>query len=140
MKPSRALRKNFRKGYILMEVMLAAGIFALAGVGLAVALNNVSKTFLAARKSTHIRMELASRLAEARLSNLVPEKKAEKPDADGITFEREIATLEFKKNNPQATLNSNAPLNGFYRITISASWLEGKIPQSEKAEVYVFQP
>lgn len=129
-----------RKGYILMEVMLASGIFVMAGVGLALALNNVSKTFIAARKSSHIRMELASRLAEARILPVAPEKKSEKPDAEGVTYEKEVAALEFKKSNPRATLNSNAPLNGFYRITITASWQEGKNPQSEKAEVYVFQP
>ena len=125
--------RSARKGYILMEVMLAAGIFAIAGVGLAVALNDIAKTYVQARKVNAIRIELQSRLAEARLVPLSPIKDVSKENTDGVVFKKEIALLEM-------TNKARTILPGLYRLTLTAEWTEGKEKQEEKAEVYVYQP
>ena len=131
--------RQFRKAYILMEVMLAAGIFAMAGVGLAVALNNIAKTHIQSRKLSAIRMELDSRLTESRIKPVAAGKETDKPNSSGITYEKEIAPMEFRRLDRKSA-GSKIPLRGIFRVTIYARWLEGAEPQNEKAEIYVYQP
>jgi hypothetical protein len=133
-------RSKQPKAYILLEVILAAGIFAIAGVGLAVALNNISKTYLQARKLSAIRIELASRLNEARIKPVIPGKETVEKKVQGVTYQKEVAPMEFTRINRVQGQTTQIPMNGYYRVTILAKWMEGKIEQTETAEVYVFQP
>jgi len=120
-------------GYLLMEVMLAVGIFAMAGVGLISGLNELSKTYVQSRRINEIRTNLESQLNNARIMPLVVGKQSLKPDADGVAYETEVALLEL-------TNDDKVVLANLYRLTVTAHWNEGNVPQDEKAEVYIYQP
>jgi len=128
------------RGYILMEVMLAAGVFAIAGIALALAINNISKTYLEARKLSAIRMGLQSRINEAQIKPVTPGKESEEKAEQGVTYEKEVAPIELMRTNRVQGATTKVPMSGYYRVTISAKWKEGNTDQVETAEVYVFQP
>ena len=125
--------RRSRGGHMLLEVMLAAGIFSMAGIALVVALNDMAHTFSRARRVTAVRIQLESRLADARVHPLVPLKDKSDPDSTGVVYEREIAPLEI-------TNDDKILLTNLYRITLKARWLEGAVEQEEEAEIYVYQP
>ncbi|MDD5261481.1 MAG: hypothetical protein PHD76_06485 [Methylacidiphilales bacterium] len=122
-----------KRAYILLEVMLAAGIFAMAGVGLVVALNDMAHSFTRARKVTAVRIELESRLSGIRIRPLAPGKSKDDPDPNGVVYEQEIAPLELSNDDKIALAN-------LYRVTLKAHWKEGTVDQEEEAEIYVYQP
>jgi len=131
------LLHNFKKArnsaYILLEVMLATGIFALAGVSLAVALSETISAGARLQRHTQVIWSLESRLNEMRLKPLVLGKEATKPDANGIIYEKEVSLLELKNNKAQ-------PLNGLFNIKITARWKDGKRSMDMEAQTYVYQP
>jgi type II secretory pathway component PulJ len=128
-----ANRKTSCRAYILMEVILAASIFALAGISLATALNNMAKVFVRNRTESEVRVQLETRLAQARITPLVPQREKSEPDAKGIIYEKEVATLEMVNDD-------KIVLTNLYRLNITARWKEGTDEQVEKAEIYVYQP
>ena len=126
-------KRTGRRGVMLLEVMLAVGIFALAGVALVTALNRLAETYTEARRIGHIRLELASRLDEARVLPISVSRKKTEPDAQGVTYEKEEAILPIQNDD-------KTPVPGLWRITVTARWLTGVTDQQEQAEIYVYQP
>lgn len=126
-------KKARRDGYILLEVMLATGIFALAGVALAVALSQTISAGARLQRQTQVIWSLESRLNEVRLKPLVLGKEATKPDANGIVYEKEISLMELKNMKTQ-------PLNGMFNIKITARWKDGDRLMDMTAQTYVYQP
>jgi type II secretory pathway component PulJ len=125
--------RTTKRGFVLMEVILAAGIFALAGIALAVALNDLSKVYHQSRKVEAIRVELESRLAEARIMRLYEISEKSDADASGVIYEKEVKQLQLSNED-------KIVLTGLYEISITARWKEDSAAQEEKAEIYVFQP
>ena len=121
-----------QRGMMLLEVMLAAAIFALAGIALATALDRLSKTYVEARRIGAVRVEIASRLAQARFLPLLAGKDIDRPDARGVSYEEEKAPLPMENDD-------HTQLPGFWRVTVVAHWKEGEISQEERGEIYVFQ-
>ena len=127
------LKKKRRSAYILLEVMLATGIFALAGVALAIVLNEAISAGVRVQRETHVVWNLESRLNEARLTRLVPGTETTKPDADGIAYEKEISRLDLKNDKNQSLI-------GLYNIKITARWNEGTRDMDLVSQTYVYQP
>jgi type II secretory pathway pseudopilin PulG len=121
------------RGFVLLEVILAAGIFALAGTSLAVALSNLAKTWHQARQVEAVRVGLESRLAELRVTRLREGNETSDPDARGVVYETTVTRLEISNDE-------KIVLTGLYEISVSARWREGGEEQREKASVYVYQP
>jgi hypothetical protein len=121
------------KGYILLEVILAVGIFTLAGMSLVLALNNVADVFVQARTTSEIRSNLETRLSQMRIAPVAPGREKSEPDSQGVVYEQEVALLELVNDD-------KVILSNLYRMTVTAYWREGKDEMSEKAEVYVYQP
>jgi type II secretory pathway component PulJ len=126
-------KRGPRHGFILMEVILAAGIFALAGVSLATALNSMAKVFVRARTEAEVRIQLETRLVQARLRPLVPMKEKSEPDEQGIVYEKEVVLMDMANDD-------KIVLTNLYRLSIAAHWKVGAEEQVEQAEVYVYQP
>ncbi|GEM_PF-882316 len=120
-------------GYILMEVILAVAIFALAGISLVTALNNMASVFVKVRKEEEIRRQLETRMVQTRILPLAPMREKSDPDNNGVVYEKEVALLEISNDD-------KILLPNLYRISVSAFWKEGNVEQAEKAEIYVYQP
>ncbi|NJK93390.1 MAG: hypothetical protein HC904_17195 [Blastochloris sp.] len=121
------------RAYILLEVILAAGIFAVAGISLASALNTMANVYLKARTEAEVRLEMETRLAQARILPLTPMKERSEPDARGVVYEKEVSLLEI-------TNDDKVVLTNLYRLSLRAFWKEGREDQEELAEIYVYQP
>lgn len=113
--------------------MLATAIFAMVATALAVCLNGTIGAGLHVQRETGVLLNLESRLAEARLTRLIPGKGTSKPDAGGIVYELEISLLDLKNDK-------NQPLNGLYALKITARWKEQNQDEEQVARTYVFQP
>ena len=122
-----------RSAYILMEVMLATAIFAIAGVSLAILLNELISAGTRAQRESRIVWDLQTHLNTARLNQLALGKKTDKPDADGVIFEQEISRLNMKNEHNQL-------LGGLYNIKITARWKEENQDRDMDAQTYVYRP
>lgn len=130
----RRVPRSRRAGaFILMEVVIAVAIFALAGVGLAVAINDMGEVFNESRQEAEVRRRLETLLTEARLRGVAPGKSALEPDAMGVVYETETAVLPLENKDRMV-------LTGLYRITVKALWKRGTEEREEAAEIYVYQP
>ena len=119
-----------RRGFVLLEVMLAVFIFAFAIIGLARALNKMIDVELISRDEQRIRLELESRLAEAKIERLEPGVTELEPDAMGMTYVREIEVLELENID-------DIVLQNLLTLRIRALRNGDEI---NSAEVYVYQP
>jgi Tfp pilus assembly protein PilV len=122
-----------QRGFVLMEVILAAGIFAMAGIALAIALNDLAKVYHQSRKVEAIRIELESRLAEARVSRIYMTKEKSDPDTQGVVYEKEVRQLQLANDD-------KIVLTNLFAVSVTAKWKDGAEQQEEKAEIYLYQP
>ena len=129
----RHFKNAKRSAYILMEVMLATGIFALAGVSLAVALRDTISAGGRVERETHVVWNLESQLNQARTRQIVPGRETAKPDAEGVVYEKEIISLNLQNDHRQ-------PLANLYNIRITARWKEEGLDRDLEAQTYVYQP
>lgn len=130
---NRAHSHSSRRGSLLLEVMLAMGIFAMGIVGFALCLQKTMETVNYSRNEARIRQELQTRLQDLRQGRFAVETKAEQPDAFGVQYTHEITLLQIESD--RKTL-----LNNLYDVKITARWKEGGEEQERSTEVYVYQP
>ncbi len=137
---SRAKR---RRGFLLMEVVLALGIFALAATGFAVALAKTSDAAQLSQRRMQINRILESALEEA-VSLPVLEEGAEtvslKEEVGGsaVEIDTKIELLDEMENMDGQLLQQ------MYRIEVTAHWYEDGEWQEEMAETWrygrLYQP
>lgn len=127
-------RPALRSAYILMEVMFAMGIFAIAAVSMVIVLNEAISAAARTQRESRIVWDLQTRLNIARLGNQLPVGKVtDKPDADGVVYEREISNLVLKNEHDR-------PLGGMYNIQVTARWKEENRDRDMSAQTYVYRP
>ena len=119
--------------FILLEVVIAIGVFLMAITGIVVALNTIIDSSLAVRKENAILVKMETRLAEARFLPLqegtFPD---EEPDVDGVLFTRVVTPLELQNKD-------QVPLGNLFQVQIVASWVDGFRKENQTAEIYVLQ-
>lgn len=121
------------RGSLLLEVMLAMGIFSIGIVGFALCLHKTMETVNYSRNEIRIRQELQTRLQDLRQGRFTVETKNEQPDAFGVQYTHEISLLQIESD--RKTL-----LNNLYDVKVTARWKEGNEEQERSTEVYVYQP
>lgn len=133
--PSRSgsCRGPAHGGFILLEVVIAIGVFMVAVTGIVVALNTIIDTSMVVRKENAILVKMETRLAEARFLPLqegtFPD---EEPDIDGVLFTRIVTPLELV-NKDEVTLNN------LFKVQMVATWMDGQRKETQTAEIYVLQ-
>lgn len=131
--PQNAPKIGSRRGSLLLEVLLAMGIFSIGIVGFAVCLQKTMETVNYSRQETRIRQELQTRLQDLRQARFNTEIKNEDPDAFGVQYSHEISLLQIQSD--RKTL-----LNNLYTVKVTAKWKEGSEEQERSAQIYVYQP
>ena len=136
-------RVKRRRGFLLMEVVLALGIFALAATGFAVALAKTSDAAQLSQRRMQINRILESALEEA-VSLPVLEEGAEtvslKEEVGGsaVEIDTQIELLDEMENMDGQLLQQ------MYRIEVTAHWYEYPEWQEEMAETWrygrLYQP
>ena len=120
-------RNNFQAAFSLFEVLLAIGVFSLAAMGLAGALNSIGAASVEINDEASIREQLRSLLLEkARAPNLYAIEEQSNPDANGIIYFTRVVRLEGLENR------EGLALQGLFEITVTAIQ---QIPGREDREV-----
>lgn len=139
----RAVRPRRPQGFLLLEVILAIGIFGMAAVGFAVAINRTADAASMAQRRMMITRILDSALTEA-LSLPVLEEGVTTVTLDetlggtAIEVDTLIEPLEEMMNQDGEILQQ------MYRIEVSAHWYEAGEWMEESAETWrygrMYQP
>jgi type II secretory pathway pseudopilin PulG len=139
--PHRPSRR-FRKGFLLMEVLLAFLVFGIAATGFAVALDRTADLAATAQRRLKMTRLLESALAEA-MSYPVLEEGTTSVAVDemsdqGLEIETTIELLEEMENEDGQLLQE------MYRIEVVARWFDSGEAREQMAETWrysrLYQP
>ena len=135
MRASRQLRSRARRGFVLLESILALALFASIAVGFTTAIQQVG--FAASRAGEQMRIQrmLETLLTEAsKATEFEPGEEGLGPDHKDVYYTRVIEELELINMDEQ-------PLNNMYRIAILAEWNDSVGNASSRvAELIRYEP
>lgn len=126
-----------RRGFTLLEAMLALFIFSIAVVALIEAINSTGRTSLIARRERQVQARLESLLTEAtRSPEFLAKVRTNQPQEltvkeGDLTFVIRAKPLELKNEDAQ-------PLPDLYVVNATGRWKEGREDQEVSAETWVF--
>ena len=143
MKITRRQRRPRRRGFLLMEVILALFVFSIAVTGFVIALSQTADLAAATQRELKLTRILESALAEAMSQPVLEEGTTSEPVAemanDGMEIETTIEPMEEKFQNEDGQF-----LQEMYRIEVVAHWFENGIAQEQMAETWrysrLYQP
>ncbi len=140
-RPSRGMRRAAR-GFLLLEVLLALGVFSIAATGFAIALHRTADLASAAQKELKINRLLESALVREMSQPVLEEgsksEAVEEMENQGMEIETTIELL------PEIENEDGQLLQEMYRIEVVARWFEGGVLQEQMAETWrysrLYQP
>ena len=119
-----------KAGFTLLEVLLALGVFALAAVGLVIAIDTALRAALTVRERSMARRELESRLAYCLADPPGPAKRVLTPEQNhGVRVEETLVSWPMKDG-------TGKEVAGMKKLTI----LTGSGALAEKAEILLYRP
>ncbi|MEO0413666.1 MAG: hypothetical protein AAF226_01790 [Verrucomicrobiota bacterium] len=122
-----------KRGYALIDVVLAITIFSIAVTGMLMLLKKINETSVAYRRDKVIQAQLSVHLTEAK-NKPVREIPFENYDQElDVTFATTVEPLEL------ANVDGNG-LEDLYRILVTASYTDDWGEQLREAEIYIYQP
>lgn len=122
-----------RSGYILFELVLALGIFAIAVLGLAKSLNQALETANLLRRDQIIRIGMRNFLEEIRRKPLAEMSTSAMDTTYGVTYTSSTEPLSLRTT-------SGGTLSDLYTLTIKATSSFNDVPQEDTLSVYVYKP
>ncbi len=123
------LRK--RGGFTLLEVLIAVGVFAMAGLGLMIALEATIRGAGAVQRENEIRAQLESRLARLSVGPL--QEAGEETELEGTLYQAVVEREEV--TNAELTT-----LEGYWKVAVTAAWREAGQEQVWTVSHLVYQP
>lgn len=139
--PGRKLRQR-RSGFLLLEVLLALGVFGIAATGFAVALHRTADLAALTQREVKITRLLESSLAEAMSYPVLEEGTTSTSIPEMSEYEMRIdTTIELL---PEIENEDGQLLQEMYRIEVKALWFENAVMQEQSAETWrysrLYQP
>lgn len=119
------------RGFTLLEVLVALGIFSMGVLGLMLALQATVQGASAVQRENEIRAQLESRLARLSVGPL--QEFAEAEEFEGTAYAEEVTREE-------VTDSEAVVLNGFWRVRVVARWQQAGQEQEWAASHLVYQP
>lgn len=141
LRDNRSLRR-VRKGFLLLEVLLALGVFGIAATGFAVALHRTADLAELAQQKLKMDRLLESALAEAMSLPTLEEGTSSVQPEEMYEQNLEIATtIELL---PEMENEDGQLLQEMYLIQVVARWFENGVQQEQMAETWrysrLYQP
>jgi type II secretory pathway pseudopilin PulG len=128
--------KHTRSGFVLLEIVIALGLFSMVAVSLTQALDQIAQTSRLARDESRVMRVLESALAQAAHAPELKERTiAYDSTADGVKASATIKKIKLVTKN-------KAELDKMYVITVTA-WIDdnGRSKLLERSmETYVYSP
>ena len=120
-----------RRGFTLLETLLALMVFSTAVVALVEAVHQLGEHTLLRRHEAAVQERMRSLLVEhTRIPDAIEEIKLKEGD---VTYTVTHTPLELKDRDGQ-------PLAGLFEVRVTAAWMEGRIQQQASAETWVYPP
>jgi len=129
----KTTRHSRRSGYILFELVLALGIFAIAVLGLAKSLNQALETANLLKRDQIIRIGMRNFLEEIRRKPLADMSTTSMDTTYGVTYNSSTEPVTLR-----TTSGSN--LTDIYNLTIKATSSFNDVPEEATLNVYVYKP
>lgn len=118
-----------RRGFTLLETLLALMVFSTAVVALVEAVHQLGEHTLLRRHEAAVQERMRSLLVE---HTRVLEKEVELQEGD-VTYTVTHTPLELKDRDGQ-------PVEGLFEVRVTAAWMEGRTQQQASAETWVYPP
>ena len=131
--PSTGFLRAARRGYILLEAILALMVFAVAVLGLARALGICIESAGALNHENDIRVGLRSFLEEMRRKPITDMATSYEDARLGVTYNSTVEDLELRDRN-------GTVLTDLYKLRVAVNYDAGGEQREESAEVYVYKP
>lgn len=125
--------KTGRRGFSLVEVLVALGVFAFAVVGLLIAYNAALSAAREVRRESEVRRVLEDRVAEWEGVELEASEKRIESRLPGVVLVEKCERHELVDDERNI-------FSGFWKITLVAQWEDSGEPQSMEAEFLRYQP
>jgi prepilin-type N-terminal cleavage/methylation domain-containing protein len=128
-----------RRGMTLLEVLMALAVFSVGAVALVQAINQMGHAVLEAHMFRNVDQAVESLMDEYSKRAFLQELREDvKAGADGVAYEVRVSQLNHVKNR------EGRPLQGLFKIEVTARWKENQQPLEVKAETVrnaaLFQP
>ncbi len=122
-----------RRGFTLLETLLALIVFSMAVVALVEAVHQLGKQTLLRRREATVQERIRSLLLEQTRTPVPNPKEEIKLKEGDTTYTIRRSKLELSDRDGQA-------VQGLFEIRVTAEWLEGRELQQATAETWVFPP
>ena len=120
-----------RRGFTLLETLLALMVFSTAVVALVEAVHQLGEHTLLRRHEAAVQERMRSLLVEhTRRPDDIEEVKLQEGD---VTYTVTHTPLELKDRDGQR-------VEGLFEVRVTAAWLEGRTQQQASAETWVYPP
>lgn len=120
-----------RRGFTLLETLLALMVFSTAVVALVEAVHQLGEHTLLRRHEAAVQERMRSLLVEhTRRPDEIEEVKLQEGD---VTYIVTHSPLELKNRDGQ-------PVEGLFEVRVTAAWKEGRTQQQASAETWVYPP
>ena len=115
--------------------MIGVTIFVVGVLALGRAVENCLNASVLSTQEDRIRQILANRMAEVQAAPARPDAKEEKE------IKTAYGPVKIVQRSVPAGLKNekDIELNGISRVTLTAEWRRGGVPQSRKVEFYVYR-
>lgn len=132
-------KRHAHHGMTLLEVLMALAVFAIAATALVTALNGIGQAVLEARTFRNVDLGIESLMDEYSKSPLLEETEKDiKAGKDGVAYQVRVSQVKDMRNK------TGQPMQGFFKIEVTARWSEDQQPMEVKAETLryagLFQP
>jgi type II secretory pathway pseudopilin PulG len=132
-------RSRSKRGFLLLEVVLALGVFGIAATGFTVALQQMAKAAELSQSELRITRILETALDETLSLPVLEEGTTSTPVGEtGIELDTMIEILDEIENEEGQLLQE------MYRITVTAHWFENGAWQERSVETWrygrLYQP
>ena len=127
-------RKNV-KGFALYEVLIGVTIFVVGVLALGRSVENCMNASVLSAQEARVRQILANRMAEVQATPGPPDKTRE------LKIESGYGQVKIVQKSVSAGLKGekDLELGGINRVTLTAEWTRGGVPQTRKVEFYVYR-
>lgn len=120
-----------KRGFTLLETLLALMVFSLAVVALVEAVHQLGTSALLRRREAAVQERMRSLLVE---NTRLPERPLESSLTEGdVTYTVRRSPLELSNKD-------GLPLTDLFEVRVTAVWLEGNLKQQATAETWVYPP
>jgi hypothetical protein len=122
-----------RRGYALLDVVLAVALFGITATGLMRVMQRVSETSTGFSRDRYLQSQIEGLLSEKRKLKVDAMASEVVDELTGITFRTYVEPLELDNGEGRE-------LTGLYKLTAEAIFLDDGGEQTERAEIIIYKP